>query len=107
MLPSYYLIQIQCLIQPSTEVKTSLPLKQVSSSIPDIKYSLKVFMSEIKTRHEMMLSSDLSVGPHLYDHVVHNKEEINYFCCNHKDVETVGVWVKPDTLQLCACEEGS
>lgn len=106
MLPSYYLIQIQYLIQSSIEVKTSPPLKQVNSSAPEITYSLKVFVSEIKTRHEMLLSTDLSIGPHLYDHVVHNKEEINYFCCNHKDVETVGVWVKLDTLKLCACEEG-
>lgn len=53
-----------------------------------------------------MLSAKLAIGSHLYYHVVHNKEEINHFCCNDKDVEAVGVWVKPDTLQLGACEEG-
>lgn len=54
----------------------------------------------------MMLSAKLSSGPYLYCHVVHNKEEINDFCCNHKDVEAVGVGVEPDTLQLRTCEEG-
>lgn len=53
-----------------------------------------------------MLSREFSVASHLYYHVVHNKEEINYFCCNNKDVEAVGVWVETDTLQLCTCEEG-
>lgn len=98
ILSSYYLIQIQYLSQSS--------LVQVSSSTTEIKYSPKVFVSEIKPKHKVMLSAKLSTGSHLYNHVVHNKEEINYFCCNHKDMETVGVRVKPDTLQLCACKEG-
>lgn len=79
---------------------------QVSSSATEIKYSPEVFVSEIKTRHKEILSAELSIRSYLYYHVVHNEEEINYFCSNHKDVETVGVRVKPDTLQLCACEEG-
>lgn len=79
---------------------------QVSSSTLEIKDSPEVFVSEVKARHQAMLSAEISVGSHLYYHVVHDKEEINDFCCNDEDVETVGVWVKPDTLQLCACEEG-
>lgn len=79
---------------------------QVSSSAVEIKDSPEVFVSEIKARRRVMLSAELSVGSHLYYHVVHNKEAIKHFCCNNKDVETVGVWIKPDTLQLCACEEG-
>lgn len=53
-----------------------------------------------------MLSAGFSSVSHLYHHVVHNKEEINDFCSNNENVKNVGVWVEPDTLQLCTCEEG-
>lgn len=53
-----------------------------------------------------MLSAGFSSVSHLNDHVVPNKEEINYFCSNNKNVKTVGVWVEPDTLQHCTCEKG-